>query len=129
VTAQQRDAGVVEHARVDAVEALNVGAARLHQPPPVELHVADVEAVIGGVVQRFGDAGGVPHHLFGHAADVDAGAAQTRGFHHRHARAVLRRPPRGRDAAAAAADDEVIEGLAHQNTPGAPISVGNRSRK
>jgi hypothetical protein len=103
--------------------------ARLHQTRPVEAHLAEVEAVIGGMVQGLGDAGGVPHHLFRHAADVDAGAAQARGFHHGHAGAVLRRTPGRRDATAAAADHQIVEGLAHQIAPGAPTKVGSRSRK
>ena len=51
----------------------------------------------------------VVHDLLGDAADVDAGAAQGALLADGDLRAVRRGAARARDAAAAGADDEVVE--------------------
>ena len=55
------------------------------------------------------DVRGVVHDLLRDAADVDAGAAQRALLADRYFGTMRRRAARGRDAAAAGADDEVVE--------------------
>ena len=50
----------------------------------------------------------VPHDLFRHATDIDAGAAQGAAFDDRGARAVFRRTLRVGESAAAASDDDKV---------------------
>src|SRR5690606_4797072 len=104
----QVDARLLHHAGVDAVEALDVGVAALLEGGPVEFVAGHGEAVAGRVAQRVGDAGRVPHDLLRHAADVHAGAPEAVRFDQQHLRAVFRRAPRGRHAAAAAADHQIV---------------------
>mmetsp|Transcript_6192 Transcript_6192/g.17638 ORF Transcript_6192/g.17638 Transcript_6192/m.17638 type:complete len:323 (+) Transcript_6192:1049-2017(+) len=77
------DAGVLEVALVDAVEPPNVQIPLLLQKGPVKgdgVLVGVVKSVPVHLVDRLGDRGGVPQHLFGNAADVDAGSPQPLGL-------------------------------------------------
>src|SRR5690606_460536 len=68
---------LAQHGVVRGVDAVNVGAAVLDQPVPVEAVQRRVEAVVGPIVMNgLGDLRRVPHDLLGHAAHIDAGAAK-----------------------------------------------------
>ena len=60
-------------------------------------------------MHTFHNMSGVVHDLLRHAADVDAGAAERALLADGDLRAVGGRAARARDAAAAGADDEVVE--------------------
>src|SRR5690606_19993939 len=113
VPAHERDAVAVEVAGIDFVQAVDVSIAALLQHAPVVPVHAQVEAVVGGVREAVRVQGGVPHDLFGHAADVHAGAAEAPRFDDDGIRAVARRALRVREPAAAAADHDEIEADGH----------------
>src|SRR5690606_31014143 len=84
------------------------------QPVPVEAVQRGVEAVVGPVVMNgFGDLRRVPHDFLGHAAHIDAGAAKLFGLDQRAFLSVHGGAVGGRDAAAAAADGDVVVVLGH----------------
>ena len=107
--AHQIDFAAGEVAFIDAIEAQHVGIAALLQRGPVMARQAEIEAVFGSIVRSVGDLRRIPHDFLGHAAHVDAGAAEARGLDDQGARAVLRGTlGAGEPAAAAAHDDQVV---------------------
>ncbi len=68
----------------------------------------DIETVVSGMLQVMQRLGGVPHDLLGHAADIDAGAAQGAVLDRRGTGTILGRTLRVREPAAAPADDEQV---------------------
>src|SRR5690606_11933000 len=95
------DLVLAQHGIVRGVDAVNVGAAILDQPVPVEAVQRGVEAVVGPVVMNgFGDLRRVPHDFLGHAAHIDAGAAKLFGLDQRASLSVHGGAVGGRDAAA-----------------------------
>ena len=78
-----------EVARIDAVEAFDVGLARTLEARPVMAVELEIETIIGGLVHGMRETRRVPHDLLGHAADIDAGAAQALRFDHRGPCTVL----------------------------------------
>jgi len=94
---------------VGGMDAADVGAAAAHQRRPVEAVHRGVESVVGAiVVDGLRDLRGMPHHLLGHTAHVDAGAAEGLGLDQRAFPAVGGCPVDGGDAAAAAANGDVV---------------------
>ncbi len=96
---------------------------------PVETAALEVEAVITGVLEHVRDGGRVPHDLLGHAADVDAGAAEAVILEQRDPRAMGTRSHRRGDTAAAAANDDQIVGGAHDQSTGSGSELRSASRR
>ncbi|CAN8032142.1 unnamed protein product, partial [Ixodes persulcatus] len=95
---------------VDAVQAHDVLVPLCLELGPVDGGGGgDGEAVVFVVFDEFGVAGGVVAQLLGHAADVDASAAEGAVLDEGHLSTVLGGTSGARDAARAAADDEVVE--------------------
>ena len=90
--ADERRAALLHVLEVDAAQPLDVSVAARLQGREVMAHGREREAVIGGIVERVGDVGGVVHELLRHAADVDAGAAELARL--RDARRARRGAPR-----------------------------------
>ena len=107
----------LQAAGVDAVQPLDVGIPGPLERRPVELLPGYVEPVSRVVVDGVAERRRVPHQLLGDAADVDAGSAEPPVLDDGGARAVVRSPDRGRNAAAAAADGEKVETMLRHFTP------------
>jgi hypothetical protein len=60
-----------------------------------------------------GDMRGVPHHLFGHTADIDTSTPETVSFDQRCPRAMVRSSTGGSNAPAAPADDQKVVSFSH----------------
>jgi len=105
----------VQGVLVEPVEAGDIGLPAHAQRAPVATSGLHGEAVLGGIPQLVREISGVPQHLLGDAAGVDAGAAKPVGLDQQYARAVFRCPLSAGKAAAAAADhDQVILGRLHE---------------
>src|SRR5690348_3628688 len=61
---------------VALIQILYVSVTAVLQRGPVECMRSDREPVVGRLLKRVCDVGGVPHDLLRHAADVYAGTAQ-----------------------------------------------------
>ncbi|CPJ49308.1 Uncharacterised protein [Bordetella pertussis] len=109
----QRDAAVDQQVAVDAVQAFDFAVLVGDQRGPVELRAARVPAEAGRLLEVFVEMRAVDQQLLGHAAHVDAGAAQVAAFRHRHAGPVAGREARRAHAAGAGADDVQIEIKCH----------------
>ncbi|MCH9019225.1 MAG: DUF1549 domain-containing protein [Proteobacteria bacterium] len=108
VVVDDRDAAVLEHPPVDAVEPRDLVVLVGDQPRPVEAALADRPAEALGVLEVVREVRGVDQELLGHAADVDAGAAEVALLGDRDTRAIARRDARRAHPARAAADDEEV---------------------
>mmetsp|Transcript_39036 Transcript_39036/g.93967 ORF Transcript_39036/g.93967 Transcript_39036/m.93967 type:complete len:232 (+) Transcript_39036:1402-2097(+) len=101
-----------ESVGVNLVQTFHVPIANLLQFGKVQLcFLPPLESVVVHVVlQRVGDVRGAPHDLLGHAADVDAGAAEAHGAFDVEDRGAVGRGALGaRDSAGAAPDgDEIV---------------------
>jgi hypothetical protein len=102
------NAGLLQDALVDAVEARDflvlVGEQRL----PVEMGLAGGPAIGGGDVEILAPVRGVGEELLRDTADVDAGAAEAVRLGDRDARAVGRGNAAGANTARAASDGEEV---------------------
>lgn len=99
---------------VDAVETLHVGIACNLQRPPVVTTERKLETIMCGIVRRVGDLRGVPHHFFRYAADVDAGATETRRLDQHDLGTVLHGALRtGKTATATANHDQIKTSSCH----------------
>ena len=107
------DAFLHQIALVNAVQPVDIGLALGHESGPVVAPHRDVEAVVAGVVQGVGQAGGIEGDLLRYAAHVDTGAAEGRGFDERHPGAVFRGALGSRKPAAAPPDGDEVELLRH----------------
>ncbi len=105
----QGDAGLVEHADVDAVQALDLAVAGIDQGVPVEPGRLEAPAVTLRRLEVVGEDGTVAHQLLGDAAADHAGAADPAGLAQSDPRAVGGGAPGAGDAARAAADHEQVE--------------------
>ena len=83
------------------------------QVSPVELGPGDRKSVVGGILDRMGETGAVPHDLLGHAADVDARATESSGLDQRALGTVACRAIGNGDASAAAANGEKVKVSCH----------------
>jgi len=102
------DLPLLEVGRVDRIEAADEGiTGRLEPAPVVPVH-GQVEAIAARILGRVRQHRGGKGQLLRHAADVDAGASQAPGLDQCDARAVLGGALRGGEAAAAAADRDVV---------------------
>ncbi len=107
-----------QHVVIRGVNAIDIGAAVLYQRGPVKAVHRSIKAVIGSIqMNGFGDLCRMPHHFFGHATDVNAGATQLFRFDQRTRLAVHGCTINGGDAAAAAADSEVVKMSGHPLFP------------
>mmetsp|Transcript_13380 Transcript_13380/g.28253 ORF Transcript_13380/g.28253 Transcript_13380/m.28253 type:complete len:440 (+) Transcript_13380:380-1699(+) len=104
-------ARVLEVARVDTVETLDVKVAHVLDGGPVERGavVAVVEAVLLGGADHLVHHGRVEHDLLRHTPHVHASAAQSLALHHAHLGTIHGRAARRGDATTAAADYKVVE--------------------
>ncbi|MNS75291.1 hypothetical protein D3C72_1087990 [compost metagenome] len=107
------DLVLAQHVLVGLVDAANIGLTGLDQLGPAEVIEGGVEAVVGPVSQGIGDLAGIPHGLLRHAADVDAGTPQLFGFNQGDFLAIHGSPVGRGDAAAAAADGDIVKMLCH----------------
>jgi len=110
------DVGVRQVAVVPGIDAADVGLAPPHQLAPVQRAALQGETVVRGHVHGVGDLGGIPHYLLGHAAHIDAGAAEATGLDHGAAGTVAGCPLGNRQSAAATADGDQIVLLAHADS-------------
>ena len=109
------DACAVQHAQIDAVEAVDLAVLVGDQGGPVEARTLDLPAVARGVLDVLGKMGAVGQQLLGHAAADDAGTTDPVFLTDTSAGAVHGSAAAGRDTARAGADDEEIEIVcAHQ---------------
>ena len=103
-----------QHVVVRGVNAVDVGGTAGDQFVPVEVVDGGVKAVVRAVhMDSFTDLRRMPHHFLRYTAHVHAGAAQRFGFNQRALLAVHGRTVDGGDAAAAAADCDVVIMLSH----------------
>src|SRR5258706_13500137 len=91
--AQDLDAGELQHALVDAVQARDLAVLVGEQRLPVEGRLADVPAVAGGDLEILAEMRGLGEQLLRDAADVDAGAAEQIRLADRDARPVAGAEP------------------------------------
>ena len=83
---------LTQYVVVRGMNTVDIGATAGDQLLPVKMVDGGIETVVRAVkMNRFADLRRMPHHLFRHAADVDAGAAQLFGFNQRALLAVHRR--------------------------------------
>jgi hypothetical protein len=118
--AQQFDLAALEVALVKRVEPRHELVALALELRPVVRRDADLEAVVGRIMQRMGDLTGIPHDLFGHAAHIYAGAAEPVTLDHQRARAVFGGALRTGQATAAAADHNQVVFRCHAGKPRRP---------
>ena len=95
-TLQVSNLRVFQIGGVPVIDVPDITLAGSDQFGPVESVDLDIETVASRIVQHMRHAGGVPHNLLRHAADVDAGAAQLVVFDHGAFGAILRGPFRRR---------------------------------
>ena len=100
------DAGNLQEAPVDAVEALNFSVFVGDQRGPVESPFANGPTKTSGVLEVIPEACSIDQQLLGDAADVDAGAAQVTLLGYGDFGAVARCDATGSDTAGAASDHE-----------------------
>src|SRR5256885_1828200 len=80
----QLDLVARQAAFIRGMDAVDVGAAAVQQALPVQAVDGGIPAVVWAVaVHGLADLGRMPHDLLGHAAHVDAGAADLAGFDQR----------------------------------------------
>ena len=60
---------------VTGMNALNISLAVFYQSGPVKAMFSQVKAVVRAVLNGFSNVRAIPHHFFGYAANVNAGAA------------------------------------------------------
>ncbi len=107
------DLVLAQHVLVGLMNAADIGLAGLDQLGPAEVVESGVEAVVGAIFQGIGDLAGIPHGLLRHAADVDASSTQLFGFNQGNFLTVHGSPVGRGDAAAAAADGDIVKMLCH----------------
>ena len=107
------DLVLAQHVLIGLVDAADVGLTGLDQPGPAEVIEGGIEAVVGSIPQGIGDLAGIPHGLLRHAADVDTGTPQLFGFNQGDFLAIHGSPVGRGDAAAAAADGDIVKMLCH----------------
>ena len=90
-TGDMIDTTFVEIACVDAVQSFYVGIATDLQCRPVMAANDGVETVVRRVFKVMCMLCRIPHHFFGYATHVDAGAAERARFDGSGARAILSR--------------------------------------
>ena len=100
------DTALVEVTFVNTVKACDVSIPPRLQGRPVVSVDIDVETVVDRMLQVVLRLSGIPHDLLGHAADIDARAAQRPVLDDAGARTVFCRTLRVREPAAAAAYDQ-----------------------
>ena len=109
---------LTQHVIVRGVNAVDVGGTAGDQFVPVEVVDGGVKAVVRAIhMDGFTDLRRMPHHLFRYTTHVDAGAAQRFGFNQRTLLAIHGRTVDGGDAAATAADCDVVIMLSHSFYP------------
>src|SRR4051812_7492118 len=124
----------LEILRIDTTQALDIRVARAFEPAEIEGRRSELEAVVGSIVEQPGELGGVIADLFGHAADIHAGASEGAGLDAQPPGAVARGSPRGRKAPTAPADHDEIElphghdSIRRRSGPSSSIFTGGRRK-
>ena len=103
------NAAIVQVGPVNTIESLHVRVAPLLQRCPAMAVHSDIETVITGMLEMMRLARRVPHHLFGNATHIDAGASQWSVLDNGRFGAVLGRAPCVGNATTTATDDDEIE--------------------
>jgi hypothetical protein len=117
----------LQQAPVNAVEALDLGVLVLDQGAPGEVALTHAPAEAGGVLEVLGEVGGVDQQLLGHAAHVDAGAAEIALLGHRHPRAMGGGDAGSPHAPRARADnEEIVVSHGAYSEPGACLFIRPR---
>jgi hypothetical protein len=116
IAGNELDLVLVEIARVNAVETLDIGLAVIDEFGPVVLGHAGGEAIVRRIARVLGEFRRMPHNLLRHTAHVYAGTAEPAALDQRHFLAITGRPARGRHAAAATADYDQIEMFPHNRS-------------
>ncbi len=103
------DVVFAQHVIVRGVNTIDVGAAVFHQRLPAEMVYCGIKAVIRTVeMDSLGDLRRVPHHFFRNTTHIHAGAAQLFGFNQGAFLAIHSGTVNRGDAAAAAANGEIV---------------------
>ena len=87
------------------VEALSVSIPGFYDVWPVEVIARTRKPVVRSLTDDLGGMRGVPHHFFGHTADIDASTPETVSFDQCCPRAMVGSSAGGSNTPAAAADD------------------------
>ncbi len=112
------DVILAQHVIVRGVNSVDVGGTAGDQFIPVEVVDGGVKAVVRAIhMDSFTDLRGMPHHFLRYTTHVHAGAAEFFGFNQRTLLAVHGCTVDGGDAAAAAADCDVVIMLSHSFYP------------
>ncbi len=77
----------------------------------------DIKAIVGCCFQHMGNLPRVPHDLFGHAANIYAGAAKPAALDDKGAGAAISRALGAGESAAAAADNNQVVVKGHAGVP------------
>lgn len=108
------DVILAQYVIVRGVNTVDVGGTAGDQFIPVEVVDGGVKAVVRAIhMDSFTDLRGMPHHFLRYTTHVHAGAAEFFGFNQRTLLAVHGCTVDGGDAAAAAADCDVVIMLSH----------------
>ncbi|MCY1525453.1 hypothetical protein D9M68_604320 [compost metagenome] len=110
---QERHPAVDQQVAVDAVETLDFAVFVGDQRGPVERGLPGAPAETVRLLEILAVMGAIDQQLLGHAAHVDAGAAQVTAFRHGHARAEAGREARRAHAAGTRADHKQIKIKCH----------------
>src|SRR5262245_20374985 len=103
---------------------MDVGVAPRFEARKVVRDGPEFEAVAPSLLDLLGDARGAPHDLLRDAPDVDARAAEALRFHERDGLTVPGRAARRGDAAAPAAEYQVVEPVRHPALPSISNAAG-----
>ncbi len=108
------DVVLTQHVVVGGVDSVNIRSAAGDQAIPVEVIDSGVKTIIRAIeMDGLTDLRCMPHHFFRYTTDVDAGAAEVFCFNQCALLAIHGRTVNRGDAAAAAADRDVIIMLSH----------------
>ena len=112
------DVVLAQHIVVRGMNTVDIGSTAGDQLVPVKVIDGGVKAVIRAIhMDCFTDLGRMPHHFLRYTTHIHAGAAQRFGFNQRTLLAVHGRAVDRGDAAAAAADCDVVIMLSHSFYP------------
>jgi len=98
----------VQVARIDVVQALDIGiSSRLKGRPVMPVNI-DIKTVVRGMREMMRMISRVPHHFFWNTAHIHAGSAKSPRFNYSSARAKVGRTLRMRETAATPTEHKQI---------------------